>query len=183
MFWSGNIEQRKLHTPNKRKCHLLNTLVLPLIVIFTILQVSNKARSTLAFMQRNLKQCSSTLRIQAYLSYVRPIIEYASTVCMATCLICVIKWTTLKLRRNIDKIIMFYKMLNGLVSLEFLNSLQPNTSCTRGHNLGYRQVSTRIDTYLHSYLPSTIQLWNSLPPGVVYSQSLYFKNNLYHYTQ
>jgi len=33
-------------------------------------------------MQRNLKQCSNTLRIQAYLSYARPIIEsvYASTV-------------------------------------------------------------------------------------------------------
>jgi len=166
-------------------------------------------------MQRNLKQCSSTLIIQAYFSYVRPIIEYASTVwsphnmcdiqklemiqhkaiCFVfndfsryssvTSMINNLQWTTLKLRRNSDKIIMFYKMLTGLVSLEFLNSLQPNTSCTHGHNLRYRQVSTRIDAYLHSYLPSTIQLWNSLPPEVVHSQSLSeFKNNVYvHYTQ
>jgi len=122
-----------------------------------IASICNKARSTLAFMQRNLKQCSNTLRIQAY---VRPIIEHASTVwslhnmcdiqklemiqhkaahfifndfsgySSVTSMINNLQWTTLKLRRNIDKTITFYKILNGLVSLEFINSLQQNTSCT-----------------------------------------------------
>jgi len=45
------------------------------------------------------------------------------------------QWTTLKLRRDIDKII-------------------------------------TIDAYLHSYLLSTIQLWNSLLSEVVHLQSL-----------
>jgi len=133
-----------------------------------IISICNKARSTLAFVQRNLKQCSSTLRIQAYLSYVRPIIEYASTVwsphnmcdiqklemiqhraarfvyndysqyTSVTSLINRLQWTTLQQRRDINKLITFYKMLNGLISLEFLNTLQPNTSCTREHDLKYR---------------------------------------------
>ena len=93
-----------------------------------------------------------------------------------------LQWTTLQQRRDINKLITFYKMFDGLISVEFLNTLQPSTSCTHGHNLRYRQVSTRVDTYLHSYLPSTIQLWNSLPAEVGYSQSLTdFKNNLYVY--
>jgi len=43
--------------------------------------------------------------------------------------------TTLQQRRDINKLITFYKMLNGLISVEFLNTLQPNASCTRGHDL------------------------------------------------
>jgi len=101
-----------------------------------------------------------------------------------TSLINRLQWTTLQQRRDINKLITFYKIPNGFISLEFLNTLQPNTSCACGYDVRCRQVSTRVDIYLHSYLPSTIQLWNSLPAEVVYSRSLAdFKNNLYvHYT-
>ena len=37
-------------------------------------------RAVLGFLQRNLRQCSLSIKSLAYLTYVRPILEYASTV-------------------------------------------------------------------------------------------------------
>ena len=44
--------------------------------------VSHKANgvSTIAFLQRNLKKCSSSIKSLAYFTYVMPILEYASIV-------------------------------------------------------------------------------------------------------
>ena len=41
-------------------------------------KISNKANSTRGFLQRNLRQCSINVRSLAYVTYVRPIVEYAS---------------------------------------------------------------------------------------------------------
>ena len=40
----------------------------------------NKANSTRGFLQRNLRQCSINVKSLAYVTYVRPIVEYASVV-------------------------------------------------------------------------------------------------------
>ena len=45
-----------------------------------IVAICNKADSTRAFLQRNLRQCSPTIKSLAYPTYVRPILEDASTV-------------------------------------------------------------------------------------------------------
>ena len=42
--------------------------------------LSHKANTTLAFLRRNIKPCSSHIKAMSYLSYVNPIIEYSSTV-------------------------------------------------------------------------------------------------------
>jgi len=42
--------------------------------------ISCKASAVLGFLQRNLRQCSLSINSLAYLTYVRPILEYASTV-------------------------------------------------------------------------------------------------------
>jgi hypothetical protein len=39
-----------------------------------------KANRTLGLLKRNLKQCSQDIKLQAYISLVRPVLEYASTV-------------------------------------------------------------------------------------------------------
>ena len=91
-----------------------------------IVSICNKARSTLAFMQRNLKQCSNTLRIQTNL---RPIwsphnsyLWYSKTwddtthfvysdfswYISVTSLVNRLQWTTLQQWRDINKVIMFY---------------------------------------------------------------------------
>ena len=74
---------------------------------------------------------------------------------------------------------MFYKIINEHVCVEFHNHLQPNESSTRGRSLKFRQVPTRVDAYLYSFLPSAIQQWNSLPCQA--AQSLTFFDFNYSY--
>ena len=45
-----------------------------------ITKITNKANSNRAFLQRNLSQCQSSVKSACYTTYVRPILEYASTV-------------------------------------------------------------------------------------------------------
>ena len=48
-----------------------------------------------------------------------------------------------------------------------------------GHHLRFIQLQASVDVYLHSFLPSTIRLWNSLPANVVSSLTIdNFKNKL-----
>ena len=42
--------------------------------------ISRKANSVYAFLKRNLRQCSLSIKSLAYLTYVRPILEYASII-------------------------------------------------------------------------------------------------------
>ena len=45
-----------------------------------ITKITNKANSTREFLQCNLRQCSTNVKSFAYITYVRPIIEYALVV-------------------------------------------------------------------------------------------------------
>ena len=49
-----------------------------------ITKISNKANSAHRFLQRNLQQCSIDVKSLAYVTYVRPIVEYASVVVPST---------------------------------------------------------------------------------------------------
>ena len=42
--------------------------------------ITNKALSTKAFLQRNLRSCTSHTKLQCYTTMIRPILEYANTV-------------------------------------------------------------------------------------------------------
>ena len=91
-----------------------------------------------------------------------------------------LNWQSLEQRRNqATKSIMFYKIINNIVSVNFHQYLQPSVAITRGHHLSFIQLQARVDVYLHSFLPSTIRLWNSLPANVVSSLTIdNFKNKL-----
>ena len=56
---------------------------------------------------------------------------------------------------------MFYKMINFQMEVPSI-SLTSMSSVTRGHAQRFR-----INSYLFSFLPSTIKLWNTLPEDVV----------------
>ena len=111
--------------------------------------VSHKANGVLTFLQRNLKKCSSSIKSLAYFTYIRPILEYASIVwaphtncqivslekiqCRAARFVCnnyskydsvtgmltLLNWASLEQRRNQARCIMFYKILNNMVSVDF----------------------------------------------------------------
>ena len=79
-----------------------------------------------------------------------------------------LNWPTLQHRRNQAKLHMFYKIINNLISVPYDHLSQTSTT-TRGHSMRYIQLAARTNTYLHSFFPSTIRLWNSLPEEIALS--------------
>ena len=85
-------------------------------------------------------------------------------------------WETLSDRRRKHKLILVYKMKNDLCP-EYLSSLTPtNVGSTTHYSLrnanAIRTTKTNSELYFHSFLPSTIREWNTLPRKVQYSPSL-----------
>ena len=76
--------------------------------------------------------------------------------------------STLQHRRNQAKLHMFYKIINNLISVPH-DHLSQTSRTTRGHSMRYIQLAVRTNTYLHSFFPSTIRLWNSLPKEIALS--------------
>ena len=76
-----------------------------------------------------------------------------------------LRWPLLEHRRNYLKLIMFSKILHGLVDASF--TLTSLSTSTRGHSQRFVILFARTDTYLNSFLPSTINLWNSLSESLV----------------
>ena len=82
-------------------------------------------------------------------------------------------WPTLEKCRYHLKITMMYKIINNIVHIQpDLPLSYSNAVYTRGHYLKMQQPATRIDTYLHSFFPSSVRLWNSLPLNLIDSPSL-----------
>lgn len=120
--------------------------------------VCNKASRTLGLLKRNLKACSPKLKLQAYKSLVRPILEYSCSV-----------WDPYtdkntskleKIQRNAARFIANnYENSPGKVT-EILNnlqleSLQARRKCNR-LTLFYKIVNERIDIPKDLYLtPAT----------------------------
>ena len=166
--------------------------------------ICNKSNSTLGFLRRNLRKCSPKIKEQAYQTYVRPTLEYSSTVwdphtkdliaqidmvqrraarfvmadynqqSSVTQMLQSLQWQTLYERRAHSKIIMLYRIVHGLVAIPAAPPylFHPSSDQTRGHNQQFQQQHCRVLSYQHSFFPSTICIWNSLPITVVSAQSL-----------
>ena len=84
-------------------------------------------------------------------------------------LVC-IRWPLLEYRRNYLKLIIFYKIIHGLVDA---------STSTRGRSQRFVTAFARTDSYLYSFLPSTINLWNSLPESLIDLNDInHFKRDL-----
>ena len=135
----------------------------------------------------------------AYISFVRPILEYADSIwdnCTQTekreleqiqyeaarivsgCsklvslhdLLTEIGWETLEMRRCKHKLVLFYKMINGLAP-QYLSSIVPQrrtiASTYNLRNQGDFEIPlTRTNLYSNSFIPSVIGEWNALPEQV-----------------
>ena len=168
----------------------------------------SRANLTKAFLQRNISHCPVGVKSRCYQSFVRSIIEYSAPVwspytkcdilrlekiqrsaaryvlndysylSSVSAMIHQLNWPTLELRRNYLKLIMLYKIAKGLVDITSV-ILTPLQSETRGHRYRFRIPSARINSYLYSFLPSTIKLWNNLPQHLVELSTLeQFKTQL-----
>ncbi|XP_072178807.1 uncharacterized protein [Diadema setosum] len=162
----------------------------------------SKANIVLAFLRRNLRIKSSDIKATAYKTLVRPIVEYASTVCdpssknlihkvemvqrraarftlnryhntsSVTKMLQELDWTTLEQRRENDRLIMMYKIHNNLTPLS-------------AHVYSIKQVTqlTRASqphsyqvpysrTESHHHSLRTVRNWNSLSSQIVSAPSV-----------
>ena len=81
-------------------------------------------------------------------------------------------WPSLAIRRQVSRLVMFYKIVHQYVALELPNKIVLFNTITRGHNMKYRTPFYRVDVYKNSFYPVTIRLWNTLPKDIIYSNSL-----------
>ena len=161
-----------------------------------IKQTTSKAIRVNGFLYRNLYHCPITVKLNCYKAMVRPIIEYASPVwdphtslyinhleavqrsaarfcckdysrfSSVTSMLSSLNLPSLRDRRIRAKLLMMYKIIHQLVCIpdDFLAPKYP--SLRRGY---FTQPDTRVDCFKFSFFPSTIKLWNSLPPYVINS--------------
>lgn len=84
-----------------------------------------------------------------------------------------LKWPTLQTRRSNAKLNFMYKIVHALVAIPHTYLPPPLTSSSRRtHSLSFQRISTRTQYYAHSFFPSTVILWNNLPPHIPPSASL-----------
>ena len=75
-----------------------------------------------------------------------------------------LNWPLLQQRRDIAKVynnVPGYKIINNLISIPH-DHITISPVSTRSHNLKCIQLAAKSNTYLFSFFPSAIKLWNSL---------------------
>ena len=158
-----------------------------------ISNITKKANSTVGFLRRNLRSCPRKVKKQAYVSFVRPTLEYASSAwsphwaediasleavqrraarfimsdfsyySSPTAMLATLSLPTLEQRRAFTKSVMMYKIVNGLVAISPSPYLTPNL---RRNTYAFVYPHSRVDAHLHSFFPSAVRVWNNLGPTV-----------------
>jgi len=178
-----------------------------------IKKISFKAHQVKSFLQRNISSCPSKVKEACYKSMVRPVIEYASTVwspytkvntnlieavqrraarfvtgdfgltSSVTEMIQSLGWISLEQRRKILRLIMLFKILHNVVTVPNHYIPTISYSYTRGHTQRFQQLQAHLDVYLHSFFPSALKMWNSLPATVIEATNVeeFKKRVLNHY--
>ena len=169
-----------------------------------------KANSMLGFLRRNLRISNEHTRTSAYRSMVRPLLEYCSTVWSSytqedikkiemvqrraaryvtnryhntssvTSMLEHLEWETLEERRTKNQLVMFIKIIHGLLDIPAERYLTPASTRTRSkHSLKNRQIPSSSDCYKSSFFPNTVCLWNFPPARVAEASGLVsFKREL-----
>ena len=152
---------------------------------------TNKANSKLSFLRRNLKGCPGKLKQTAYFSLIRSFMEYGTTdpyqkynsdkvervqrraarfvksrysrYSSVSDMLDVLGWTPLSQRRQEARLILFYKIINGLAQVPFEGVLvEAYKGTRRKHNMKFRQIGHTTSQYGQSFFPKTISAWNGL---------------------
>ena len=163
--------------------------------------VTKKANNTRAYLQSNINRCPEAIKTQCYQTFVRPIVECASTVwdpstekniksaenvqrqaarfvksdhrrrSSVTTMLESLNWVSLASRRAEAKLVMLYRITNNLVD-ETTSALTAAPTRTRGNTHRYFQPFTRIEAYKHSFFACSIKSWNKCTQQLVSKQSL-----------
>jgi len=167
--------------------------------------ITAKASRSLGFLSRNLKACPQKFRELAYISMVRSTLEYASPIwdphlkqeseklervqrraarfvtqdfrrsTDVDDLIHSLEWDTLKDRRSVNRLTIFYQIVNNEIAIP----KDGNPFLKPGIRGKYKQLEHKCAGFRESFYPRTIRQWNSLPTTVKESPSLeVFKSRL-----
>ena len=140
--------------------------------------MTNKANSKLSFLRRNLKGCLEKLKQTAYFFLIRSFMEYDATVwdpyhkynsekvervqrrdarfvksrysrySSVVDMLDVLGWPPLSPRRQEVRLILFYKIINGLAQVPFEGVLvEAYKGIGRKHNMKFRQTGHTISQY------------------------------------
>ena len=165
--------------------------------------IEKKANTVLGFVKRNFYRASEEVKQLLYLSLVRPHLEYASavwdphhsvqisklektqnraarfvkrdyrTTSSVTSMKNSLGWDTLASRRTKKRLSLFFKAVNGHISIplsSYPKVIDPYP--TRSNRLKYTVPRCRTDTLRYSFYPRTITEWNSLPDSIVNAESV-----------
>jgi hypothetical protein len=158
---------------------------------------SEGANKSLGFFKRNLKTSNTNIKSQAYLSLVRPKLEYACSVwnphtaelcnkiemvqrraaryacniyhntSSVTDMLQTLTWPTLQQHRLKTKLIMFYKIVHHIVAVPTTILIPTDPRIRQFHPFTYRHRYAFKDPYKYSFFPNTIIHWNLLPQTIV----------------
>ena len=163
-------------------------------------QCVSKAKRVLGLVCRNLHPCNTDLKATAYKSLVRPHLEYSCTVwdphnqgliqkleavqrraarfacrnydrhSSVTKMLEDLKWDSLQMRRQANRLTLLYKSINGQVAIPAQTFLTPVVRPTRRNNSqAFIRPQASKDAYKNSFFPKTINEWNILPEAIVKS--------------
>ena len=76
-----------------------------------------------------------------------------------------LSWQSLDGRRQDQRLFLFYKIINGLASVETEDILTPADSRTtrKNHSFKFKHLQANCDSYRFSFFSATISSWNNLP--------------------
>ena len=172
-----------------------------------ISQIVSKVKRRLFLLFKAFSYSNVEALILAYKTYVLPMVEYCSPVwspSLVTDIIAVESVQrlftrrlkpclnlnykerlsycglfTLEKRRLIADLILMYKILHGLVNLNFGSALVLFTGPTRGHTYKLETKGARINARQHFFISRAVKPWNSLPQSAVSAESVSaFRNSL-----
>ena len=84
-------------------------------------------------------------------------------------------WRSLENRRTDTHLVMFYKIVYGLVVIPLPSYFEhPEVKTRHMHSLSYRQTYTSVCSYKYYFFPISIVLWNKLPTDLVLVPDLDF---------
>ena len=155
--------------------------------------MTHKANSKLSFLRRNLKGCPEKLKQTAYISLIFSFMEYGATVLdpyqkynsdkvervqrraarfvksrysrysSVSDILYVLGWPPLSQRCQEARLILFYKIINGLAEMTFEGFLvEAYNGIRRKNTMKYRQIGHATSQYGQSFLPKYISVWNGL---------------------
>ena len=159
--------------------------------------ISSKATRTLNFLKRNLSNCSRKVKESAYLTMVRPQMEYASAVwdphhnsliqllekvqrraarwifndysrfSSVSAMLTELSWPSLQTRHKTSRLKILYKILNHQLAISIPSYYLPSMRATRSYPLHYIIPSSSTKSYQYSFFSKSIAEWNTFPLNII----------------